>query len=150
MNAITFRQATRADCGLILRFIKDLAAYEHMADQVVATEKILEDWLFVQEKAAALFAAVDGLEVGFALYFPVFSTFLAQAGFYIEDLFVQPEYRGCGIGKALFTELARIAGENGYTRLEWQCLDWNQKSIDFYRSLGAQPKSGWTTYRLPI
>ncbi len=146
--ALTFRCAERKDTALILWFVKELAIYEHMLDDVVADEKILEEWLFDKEKAEVIFAVEDGKEVGFALYFHNFSTFLGRAGIYLEDLYVIPEYRGKGCGKALLKKLAAIAVERGCGRLEWSCLDWNQPSIDFYLSLKAQPMSDWTVYRL--
>ena len=145
---LTFRSATENDCCLILNFIRDLAAYEKMADQVVADENLLRDWIFGKKKAEVLLACEEGKEVGFALYFHNFSTFLGRAGIYLEDLFVLPEYRGCGYGKALLKELARIAVERNCGRLEWWCLDWNRPSIDFYLSLGAQPMDEWTVYRM--
>ena len=143
-----FRFANENDCGLILAFIRLLADYEKMADQVVATEDLLREWIFEKKKAEVLFVCEDGREVGFALFFHNFSTFLGRAGIYLEDLFVLPEYRGKGYGKALLKKLAQITVERGCGRLEWACLDWNQPSIDFYRSLGAVPMDEWTTYRL--
>lgn len=145
---ITFRFAKPEDTGLILKFIKDLAEYEKMASEVVATEELLREWIFEKQKAEVIFAVEDGQEVGFALFFHNFSTFLGRAGIYLEDLFVKPEFRGRGIGKALLKELAGIAEERDCGRLEWWCLDWNQPSIRFYRSLGAEPMSDWTTYRI--
>lgn len=143
-----YRFATPDDVGLILRFIKDLAEYERMGDQVVATEDLLREWIFERGKAEVLFAMEDGVEVGFALFFHNFSTFLGRTGIFLEDLFVMPDHRGKGYGKGLLTQLARIARERGCGRLEWNCLDWNQPSIDFYLSLGAQRMDDWTTYRL--
>ena len=148
MSKVTFRQAQRADTGLILQFIRALAAYERMADQVVATEALLEEWLFDKHAAQVVFALEEGREVGFALYFHNFSTFLGRAGIYLEDLFVLPECRGKGYGKALLAYLAAQARREGCGRLEWWCLDWNRPSIDFYRSLGAEPMTDWTVYRL--
>lgn len=145
---ITFRFATQEDCPLILQFIKDLASYEKMDDQVVATEELLNKWIFQEKKAEVIFAMKDGVEVGFALFFHNFSTFLGRAGLYLEDLFVKPEYRGDGIGKKILNQLAKIAVERGCGRLEWWCLDWNKPSIDFYLSLGAEPMSDWTVYRI--
>ena len=142
------RQAQRADTGLILRFIRALAAYEKMADQVVATEALLEEWLFDRGAAQVVFALEGDREVGFALYFHNFSTFLGRAGVYLEDLFVLPECRGKGYGKALLAYLAAQARREGCGRLEWWCLDWNRPSIDFYKRLGAQPMEDWTVYRL--
>lgn len=148
MEEVTFRKAIREDVPLILEFIKGLAEYEKMSDEVVATEEILDVWLFDKEKAEVIFAIAEGKEVGFALFFHNFSTFLGRAGIYLEDLFVKPKYRGNGYGKAILKRLAQIAVERGCGRLEWSCLDWNQPSIDFYLSLGATPMSGWTGYRL--
>lgn len=145
---LTFRYAQRSDTPLILQFIRELAEYEKMSDEVVADEETLEEWLFDKEKAEVLFAVADGKEVGYALFFHNFSTFLGRAGIYLEDLFVKPEYRGKGYGKALLKQVASIAVERNCGRLEWSCLDWNQPSIDFYLSLGAEPMSDWTAYRM--
>lgn len=142
------RYAERKDTALVLDFIRRLADYEHMLSEVVADVPTLEHWLFDKQKAEVIFALEDGKEVGFALFFHNFSTFLGRAGIYLEDLFVLPEYRGRGYGKGLLTQLAKIAVERGCGRLEWWCLDWNQASIDFYRSMGAEPMSDWTTYRI--
>lgn len=144
----TFRFATEDDCALILSFIRALAEYEKMADEVVATEDLLMEWIFEKQKAEVLFVCEGEKEVGFALFFHNFSTFLGRAGIYLEDLFVLPEYRGKGYGKALLEKLKEITVERGCGRLEWWCLDWNQPSIDFYLSLGAEPMDEWTTYRL--
>ena len=148
MNHTEFRFATENDVALILNFIKALADYEKMSDQVVADEALLREWIFEKKKAEVIFAVDNGVEVGFALFFHNFSTFLGRAGIYLEDLFVLPEYRGRGHGKALIMELARITKERGCGRLEWCCLDWNKPSIEFYLSLGAKPLDEWTTYRL--
>ena len=145
---MTFRFADENDCSMILAFIKALADYEKMSDQVVATEDLLKEWIFEKKKAEVLFVCEDEKEVGFALFFHNFSTFLGRAGIYLEDLFVLPEYRGKGYGKALLKKLAQITVERGCGRLEWACLNWNQPSIDFYRSLRAVPMNEWTTYRL--
>ena len=148
MENLTFRFAEKEDVSKILYFIRELASYEHMLDEVVATEELLEEWLFEKGKAEVLFAVKDGEEIGFALFFHNFSTFLGRAGIYLEDLYVKPEYRGNGYGKALLQELARIALERGCGRLEWLCLDWNQPSIDFYLAMGAEPMKDWTVYRV--
>ena len=148
MNSLSFRKATERDVPTILHFIKELASYEKMLDQVVATEELLKDWIFDRQKAEVIFAVENGAEVGFALFFHNFSTFLGRAGLYLEDLYVKPESRGKGYGKALLKELARIAQERGCGRMEWWCLDWNKPSIDFYLSLNAEPMSDWTVYRL--
>lgn len=145
---MTIRFATENDCALILHFIRDLAEYEKMADQVVASEELLREWIFEKQKAEVLFVCEEGKELGFALFFHNFSTFLGRAGIYLEDLFVLQEYRGNGYGKALLKKLAEITVERGCGRLEWSCLDWNSPSIALYRSLGAIPMDDWTTYRL--
>lgn len=144
----SFRSAERQDVPLILRYIRELARYEKLEHEVVATEALLEEWLFDRAKAEVIFAVADGREVGFALFFHNFSTFLGRAGLYLEDLYVEPAYRGQGIGTALLKELARIAVARGCGRLEWWCLDWNQPSIEFYRALGAEAMDDWTVYRL--
>ena len=142
------RTASVEECGRILQMIRALARYEKMEDQVVATEDLLREWIFEKKKAEVLFATEDGREVGFALFFHHFSTFLGRAGIYLEDLYVMPEYRGKGHGKALLKRLAQITLERGCGRLDWQCLDWNERSIAFYRSLGAEALDDWTGYRL--
>lgn len=148
IKELTVRFATEADTPLILNFIKALAEYEKMLDLVVADEALLREQLFRKKNAEVIFAVEDGKEVGFALFFHNFSTFLGRAGLYLEDLYVLPEFRGKGYGKALLQKLAAIAVERGCGRLEWSCLDWNQPSIDFYKALGAEPMSDWTVYRL--
>ena len=145
---MTFRFATGTDCSLILGFIRQLAAYEKMSDQVVATAELLREWIFEKRKAEVLFVCEGEREVGFALFFHNFSTFLGRAGIYLEDLFLLPDYRSKGYGKGLLKKLAQITVERGCGRLEWSCLDWNKPSIDFYLSLGAVPMNDWTTYRL--
>lgn len=146
--AFSWRFAGREDVPLILDFIRRLAEYEKLAHEVVATEALLEEWLFEKKKAEVVFALEDGRPVGFALFFHNFSTFLGRAGIYLEDLFVLPEARGRRYGKTLLKTLAGIALERGCGRLEWCCLDWNKPSIDFYLSMGAKPMSDWTTYRV--
>ena len=149
MNSeIKFRYAERTDIPLILRFVKELAAYEKLSDEVIADEKTMEEWIFDRQKAEVIFALEDGKEVGFALFFHNFSTFLGRAGIYLEDLYVREEYRGRGYGKAILKKLASIAVDRGCGRLEWSCLDWNQPSIDFYLSLGAEAMDDWTVYRV--
>lgn len=154
--------AKREDTPLILQFIKELAEYEGMLNEVVADEATLEHWLFDEKKAEVIFAVKDATDVaadvnvgdftdsivGFALFFHNFSTFLGRAGIYLEDLYVKPEYRGKGYGKGLLISLAQIAVERGCGRLEWWCLDWNKNSIDFYLSMGAKPMDDWTVYRI--
>lgn len=148
MNNADFRYAEEKDTALILQFVKELAEYERMSDEVVATEELLKEWIFEKQKAEVIFALENGREVGFALFFHNFSTFLGRAGIYLEDLFVKPEYRGKGYGKALLKKLAQLALERGCGRFEWVCLDWNKPGIDFYLSLDATPLDEWTVYRL--
>ena len=145
---MNFRFAQKEDAEKILFFIRQLAIYEKMENEVVATKELLEEWIFEKKKAEVIFALEDSKEVGFALFFHNFSTFLGRSGIYLEDLFVLPEYRGKGCGKGLLKELAKIAVERGCGRLEWCCLDWNKPSIEFYLSLNATPLDDWTTYRL--
>ena len=145
---MTFRFATEQDVPLILQFIRGLAEYEQMLDLVVADEATLADQLFHKGNAEVIFALEGEKEVGFALFFHNFSTFLGRAGLYLEDLYVLPEYRGKGYGKGLLKQLAAIAVERGCGHMEWWCLDWNQPSIEVYRALGAQPMDEWTVYRL--
>lgn len=145
---LTFRFAREEDAGTILFFIRELAEYEHLAGEVVATEALLREWIFEKGRAEVIFAMAEGREVGFALFFHNFSTFLGRSGLYLEDLFVLPQYRGRGYGRAILEHLAFLAAKRGCGRLEWWCLDWNRPSIDFYLSLGAEPMQDWTVYRL--
>lgn len=144
---LSFRIAERKDCQLVLEFIKHLAEYEKMSDEVVNDAAMIEEWLFDKKTAEVFFVVVDGKEVGFALFFHNYSTFVGRAGLYVEDVFILPEYRGFGYGKATFVRLAQIAKERNCGRMEWVCLNWNQPSIDFYLSMGAIPMKEWTTYR---
>ena len=148
MSNFKYRFAKPNDTKLILEFIKELAIYEKMLDTVIATEELLNEWLFKKKIAEVIFALEDDKEVGFALFFYNFSTFLGKGGIYLEDLYVQPEYRGKGYGKELLKTLAKLTVERKCGRLEWCCLNWNTPSIDFYLSLGATPMNEWTTYRL--
>ena len=148
MDYLTIRYARETDVPQILNFIKQLAIYEDMLDDVIATEDLLQEWIFEKQKAEVLLAEEDGIPLGFALFFHNFSTFLGRAGIYLEDLFIMPEHRGKGYGKALLRRLAQITMERGCGRLEWSCLDWNKPSIDFYLSLDATPMDQWTVYRL--
>lgn len=147
-NNFTVRFAIESDVETILSFITKLAEYENLLDEVIATPELLKEWIFEKKKAEVVLAIENEKAVGFALFFHNFSTFLGRAGIYLEDLFVLPEYRGKGYGKALLKELAKIACERNCGRLEWSCLDWNKPSIDFYLSLGATPMNGWTVYRI--
>jgi GNAT superfamily N-acetyltransferase len=149
MDSIQIRPATASDIPLILQMIRALADYERLSDQVVATEEQLREALFGPRPAAeVILAYADGQAAGFALFFHNFSTFLGKRGLYLEDLFVQKEFRRLGIGRRLLAELARIAVERDCGRFEWAVLDWNQPAIDFYKSLGAAPQSDWTVFRV--
>lgn len=149
MSALTIRAAAERDVPLILAFIRELAEYERLLHEVVATEDRLRATLFGPRPAAeVVIAEMEGEPVGFALFFQNYSTFLAQPGIYLEDLYVRPEARGHGIGRALLGHLARVAVERGCGRLEWWVLDWNAPAIGFYRELGAEPMDDWTVYRL--
>lgn len=147
-NQIFFRYAEESDVSLILKFIKELADYEDLLSEVIATEEVLLEWIFRKKSAEVLLGEVDGIPIGFALYFHNFSTFLGRAGIYLEDLYVRQKYRGRGYGKAFLRKLAQIAVEQGCGRLEWWCLDTNKPSIDFYLSLNAQPMDEWTVFRI--
>ncbi len=145
---IKIRKADKNDLDIIFYFIEQLAIYEKMEDQIVGNKEMLGHWLFEEVKADVLIASWDNQPVGFALYYTTFSTFLTRPGIHLEDLFVLEDYRGKGIGKSLFIELADITLSQGYGRLEWDCLNWNKPSIDFYLSLGAEVKDEWSCYRL--
>ncbi len=149
--SIHLRPAVVEDVAVILGFIRELAEYERLSDHCVATEADLAKHLFgAHPKAEALLAEWDGRPVGFALFFHNFSTFLAKPGIYLEDLYVQPEMRGKGIGKALLMHLVRLAKLRDCGRVEWSVLDWNAPSIEFYKSMGAVAQDDWTIYRLMI
>ncbi len=148
MGNLNIRFAEEKDTALILKFIKGIAEYEKMLDEVIATEELLREWVFEKKKAEVIIAEDDDIPVGFSLFFYNFSTFVGRAGLYIEDIFVWPQYRKKGYGKALFLFLAKLAHEKGCGRMEWCCLDWNKPSIDFYFSMGAKRMDGWSTYRL--
>ena len=146
---LTIRDATPADVPLVLEFIRGLAEYERLAHEVVATEELLRRTLFGERRVAeVLLAFEDERAIGFALFFHSFSTFLGRPGIYLEDLFVRPEARGRGVGRALLARLARLARERECGRLEWAVLDWNEDAIRFYRSLGARPMDEWHVFRL--
>lgn len=149
MSEPTIRPATRADAALILRFVRELAAYEKAPQEVVATEAMIADSLFGADSCTdALICERDGEPIGFAVYFFSYSTWLGKHGLYLEDLYVTPAARGSGAGKALLKYLARYAVERGCGRFEWAVLDWNTPAIEFYEAAGARPQSEWTTYRL--
>ena len=146
---LNLRNATEADVPLILRFIRELAEYERLAHECVATEELVRETLFGERRyAEVIIAEHDGEPAGFALFFHNYSTFLARPGIYLEDLYVRPELRGHGIGKALLARLAALAVERNCGRLEWAVLNWNEPAIRFYRSLGALPQDQWTVYRV--
>ena len=145
---LKIRTAVLEDVPLILQFIKALADYEGLLDEVVATEEILRDSLFEKKQAEVIIAEHNEAPIGFALFFHNFSTFLGKANLYLEDLFVKPEARGLGAGKALLACLAKIAVDRDCGRLDWWCLDWNESSIRFYKQMGAVPMSDWTVYRV--
>jgi GNAT superfamily N-acetyltransferase len=142
------RYANINDIDKIIYFITELAIYEKMLDEVVVTKDLIKKWLFDDKIAEVIFVTENDIEVGFALFFHNYSTFVGRAGIYLEDLYVLPEYRHKGYGKALIKKLANICIERQCGRFEWCCLNWNKPSIDFYLSLGAKPMSDWTTYRL--
>lgn len=147
--SITARPAVPSDVPLVLQFIRELAVYEKLAHEVVATEASLRDALFGERRVAeVIFAMVDGREEGFALFFHNFSTFVGRPGLYLEDIYVRPEMRGRGVGRFLFGELARIARERNCGRMEWAVLDWNEPAIRFYKNLGARVMSEWHVFRL--
>lgn len=144
-----FREATSKDVNLILDFIKGIAEYQKLSNEVVATPELLNKWLFEDRKAEVFFVLNEQQEeVGFTLYFTTFSTFLACPGIHLEDIYVKPVYRNQGYGKAMLMRLAQITVEKGYGRLEWNCLSWNKPSIEFYKSLGAKLMDDWLTFRL--
>lgn len=145
---IEFRDATREDVPLILWFIRQIAAYQKLSEEVIADEATLAEWIFDKKCAEVFFIMENGKEVGFTLFFHNFSTFVGRAGIHLEDIYVIPEYRGKGYGKRMLKRLAKIAVDRNCGRLEWACLDWNQPSIDFYLSLGAKPMTEWTEYRV--
>ena len=149
MTDIDIRSATETDCTLILKFITELAEYENALEEVVASEEDLRQILFgTNPKAFALICSVDGLPAGFAVYFFNFSTWLGKYGLFLEDLYISPDHRGSGAGKALLKHLARLAVEKDCGRFEWNVLDWNKPAIDFYESFGAVPQEEWVGYRL--
>lgn len=146
---LSIRAAGPADCAAILGFIRELAEYERLLHEVTADEAQLRATLFGERPAAeVLIAELGGAPVGFALFFPSYSTFLGKPGLYLEDLFVRPAARGRGVGLALMSALARLAVARGYGRFEWSVLDWNEPALRFYAALGARPQSEWTVQRL--
>lgn len=148
LDGFIIRFANEDECPLILKFIKELADYENLLNEVVATEEILRESIFVNKKAQVVFGELNGEPVSFALFFNNFSTFLGRAGVYLEDLYVKPEYRNKGIGKIMLSFLGKVAKDNNYGRVEWWCLDWNKSSIEFYKKMGAVPMDEWTVFRV--
>ena len=148
MKTFTIRPARPDEAGLVLAYIKKIAAYEKCADEVVADEATIYHSLFVEHSAEVVFGEEDGNVVGFALFFHNFSTFVGRKGLYLEDLFILPEKRGLGYGKSLLQYLAKLAVERNCGRMEWICLDWNEPALAVYRSIGAIPMSEWTVQRL--
>ena len=144
---VSIRKAQRQDTSLILDFIKGIAKYEKLLHEVKATTELLDEWLFEKKIAEVVFIMEKTTEVGFVLYFYNFSTFVGKAGIYIEDLYVKPEYRGKGYGKTLINYIISKGREEGLGRVEWTCLDWNEPSINFYKSIGAAPMTDWTHFR---
>lgn len=147
-NELSIRFAEPQDVPVILDLIKELAVYEEMLDEVIATEESLHVHLFEKKMAEVIIGEYQNKPVAFALFFPNFSTFLGKPGLYLEDIYVKPEMRGKGFGKKIFTFLADLTKKRNYGRLEWVCLDWNEPSIRFYKKMGAVPMSDWTTFRL--
>ncbi len=149
MGEVRVRAASERDVPLILSFIEELAEYERLSHEVVATEEALREHLFGERPVAEVVIGEDGEDpAGFALFFHSFSTFLGRPGIYLEDLYVRPEFRSRGVGRALLIHLARLAEERGCGRLEWSVLDWNEPAIGFYEGIGASPVGGWTVYRV--
>ena len=145
---LKIRETNEEDCSLILSLIREIAEYEKMSDQVIATEESLKESIFKNNRAEVVILELDEKAVGYALYFYNFSTFIGKSGLYLEDIFIKKEARGKGIGKEVFKFLVKKAKEEGCKRMEWTCLDWNEPSIKFYKSLGAVPMDEWTIYRL--
>lgn len=148
LKNLKLREASKDDIGLILSFIKEIAEYEKLLNEVVATEESLMKSIFIESRACVIIAEFEGMPVGYALYFFNYSTFVGRAGLYLEDLYIKPEFRGTGFGKEIFKFLGKKAKENGCKRMEWTCLNWNKSSIKFYESLGAVQMDEWTVHRL--
>ena len=148
VEGLILKPVAKEDLSVLKDLLYELAVYEHLEDIFYVTEEILEESLLVKQSAEAFLAIYEGKPVGYSIYFMNFSSFLGRAGMYLEDLYVKPEYRGHGIGLAMIKTVARIAVERGCRRFEWVCLNWNVKSIKFYKSLGAKPLDEWTTYRV--
>lgn len=148
IEGFKLRKAEENDINLILGLIKELAVYEKMLDEVIATEDSIRESIFIRKDANVMIAEFNGNPIGYVFYFFNYSTFIGKSGFYLEDIYIKPEYRGRGIGKEIFKVIAKIAFDNGCKRIEWSCLNWNKPSINFYKGIGAIPMSYWTVYRL--
>ena len=148
IDNLRLKKAKIEDTGLILDLIKEIATYEKMLDQVVATEESLKESIFNKKEAEVLLVELNKEVIGYVLYFFNYSTFIGRGGFYLEDIYIKEQYRKNGYGKAIFKVLGKIAYENGCERMEWACLNWNKPSIEFYKSLGAVGLDEWTVYRL--
>ncbi len=148
IEGFKLRKAEENDINLVLGLIKELAVYEKMLDEVIATEDSIRESVFIRKDANVMIAEFDGKPIGYVFYFFNYSTFIGKSGFYLEDIYIKPEYRGRGIGKEIFKVIAKIACYNGFKRVEWSCLNWNEPSINFYKGIGAIPMSDWTVYRL--
>lgn len=148
IDNLKLKKAKIEDTGLILELIKEIATYEKMLDQVVATEESLKESIFNKKEAEVLLVELNKEVIGYVLYFFNYSTFIGRGGFYLEDIYIKEQYRKNGYGKAIFKVLGKIAYENGCERMEWACLNWNKPSIEFYKSLGAVGMDEWTVYRL--
>lgn len=148
IDKLRFRNTVKEDSKLIVEFIREIAEYEKMLDDVIATEESIEKSIFTDNKAEVMIIEYDKKPIGYILYFFNYSTFMGRAGLYLEDIYIQEEYRGLGFGKEAFLYLSQIAKENNCKRMEWVCLDWNEPSRKFYEKLGAVPKDEWIIYRL--
>lgn len=148
MGKLNLRIVSINDLDLIVGFIKEIAEYEKMSDEVIATRESVEESIFKKKEAEVMIAELDNKAIGYVVYFFNYSTFIGRSGFYLEDIYIKPEYRGNGYGKEIFKTLTKIAYEKGCHRMEWSCLNWNKPSIKFYEGLGAVPMKEWTVYRL--
>lgn len=148
IKGFRLRNSVTEDVDLILSLIKEMAIYENMLNEVIATKESIMESIFEKKQAEAMIAEFNGKPIGYVLYFFNYSTFVGRSGFYLEDIYIKKEYRGMGLGKEIFKVISKIAYENGCKRMEWSCLNWNTPSIKFYKSLGAIPMDEWTVYRL--
>ena len=148
IKGFRLRNSIKEDVDLILSLIKEMAIYENMLNEVIATKESIKESIFEKKQAKAMIAEFNGEPIGYVLYFFNYSTFVGRSGFYLEDIYIKKEYRGMGLGKEIFKVISKIAHENGCKRMEWSCLNWNTPSIKFYKSLVAIPMDEWTVYRL--